>query len=488
MQRSYRCPYSVRALEAFVRDVAGLEIRQRRNNISFRNLSTRSALQIRHSSPRFLPSQAHNLASSADDAFVPFEIATDKSSSNTSHSNNIRETPEPFDPDQEPGSLEDFEPEITIHEEQAQTTADPIVRDARIQQSDLKDRDQAIDAIFFPDLIAQPESKSNGLDSLNQRLSIFSAPEPKQQYPGKNARKKARRAAEAGEIQTIPPTQTTQDSNTAILSEVSPKAVAKAKAKEDRKAKRAALRQEVQAAILEQAVQDQETADVASLIASATRPKPISQAKADKIALAIKARKAEEKAAKKAAVEKLVQEQAAAKQAKKERNRNSDRWKVQKAALEEKFGEQSWNPRKRISPDALAGIRALHAKSPEMFSTAVLAEHFKVTPEAIRRILKSKWQPTEEEAEERRERWEKRGERKWSEMAEQGLKPPKKWRERGVGKVGPGEVPPWKQPGKAGERWIQSTDADRFVMAGEQMAEEDYDEFEAEDSIASRIL
>ncbi|KAG9813439.1 hypothetical protein KCU68_g19945, partial [Aureobasidium melanogenum] len=68
------------------------------------------------------------------------------------------------------------------------------------------------------------------------------------------------------------------------------------------------------------------------------------------------------------------------------------------------------------------------------------------------------------------------------------LKPPKKWRERGVGKVGPGEVPPWKQPGKAGERWIESTDADRFVMAGEQTAEEEYDEFEVEDSIASRIL
>ncbi|KAG9530750.1 hypothetical protein KCU93_g2368, partial [Aureobasidium melanogenum] len=488
MQRPYRCPCSVRALEAFVRDVAGLDIRQRRNNISFRNLSTRSALQIRHSSPRFLPSQAHTLASSVNDTFVPFETATDKNSSSTAHSNSIQETLEPFDPDQEPGSSEDFEPEITIHGEQAQSTADPIVKDAQIQQSDLKDRDQAIDAIFFPDLLAKPELKPNDLHSLNQRLGIFSAPAPKQQYPGKNARKKARRAAQASETQTTLPTQATQNLETTTLSAESLKAAAKAKAKADRKAKRAALAQEVQAAVLEQAVQEQEAADVASLIASATGPKPISQAKADKIALAIKARKAEEKAAKKAAVEKLVQEQAAAKQAQKERNRNTDRWKVQKAALEEKFGEQSWNPRKRISPDALAGIRALHAKSPDVFSTAVLAEHFKVTPEAIRRILKSKWQPTEEEAEERRERWEKRGEKKWSEMAEQGLKPPKKWRERGVGKVGPGEVPPWKQPGKAGERWIESTDADRFVMAGEQMAEEEYDEFEAEDSIASRIL
>lgn len=488
MQRSYRCPCSVRALEAFVKDVAGLDLRQRRNNISFKNLSTRSTLQIRHSSPRFLPSQAHTLASSVDDAFVPFETATNKNSASTAPSNDLQETPEPFDPDQEPGSLENFEPEITINEDQAQTTADPIVRDARIQQLDLKERNQAIDAIFFPDLLAQPESKSGNLRSFNQRLNISSAPTMKQQYPGKNARKKARRAAQAGETQTILPTQTNHDLETTTLSAASSKAAAKAKAKADRKAKRAARVQEVQAAILEQAVQDQEAADVASLIASATGPKPVSQAKADKIALAIKARKAEEKAAKKAAVEKLVQEQAAAKQAQKERNRNSDRWKVQKAALEEKFGEQNWNPRKRISPDALAGIRALHAKSPDVFSTAVLAEHFKVTPEAIRRILKSKWQPTEEEAEERRERWEKRGEKKWSEMAELGLKPPKKWRERGVGKVGPGEVPPWKQPGKAGERWIESTDADRFVMAGEQMAEEEYDEFEVEDSIASRIL
>jgi hypothetical protein len=542
MQRSYRCHCSVRALEAFVRDVAGLDIRQRRN-IIFRNLSTRSALQVRHSSPRFRAAQAHGIASSLDDHFVPFETsthttsattihATPSESSSIAHSNDIQAAPEPFDPNKEPGSSEDFEPEVLIHEDQAITKADPIVREARIQQLDLRDRDQAIDAIFFPDLLAQPKLKSGELDSLSQRLNIFSAPTtPAQQYPGKNARKKARRAAEntgtpttlqkkatqtlkntkgsaaspeaaseaKGDRQSKRAEQTTQAEATLLEettgdreiisgSTLSSKAASKAKSKADRKAKRAALAQEIQTAILEQAAQDQETADVASLIASATGPKPISKAKADKIALAIKTRKAEEKAAKKAAVEKLVEEQAAAKEAQKERNRNMDRWKVQKAALEEKFGEQNWNPRKRISPDALAGIRALHAKSPDTFSTAVLAEHFKITPEAVRRILKSKWQPSEEEAEERRERWEKRGEKKWSEMAEQGLKPPKKWRDRGVGKAGPGEVPVWKQSGKVGERWIESTDADRFIMAGEQMAEEEYDEYVEEDSIASRIL
>ncbi|KAF1345296.1 hypothetical protein BDV97DRAFT_277516, partial [Delphinella strobiligena] len=119
-------------------------------------------------------------------------------------------------------------------------------------------------------------------------------------------------------------------------------------------------------------------------------------------------------------------------------------WMIQKAALQEKFGEQKWNPRKRISPDALAGIRAMHAAQPDLYSTEVLAHHFKVSPEAIRRILKSKWQPDEEAAEDRRKRWEKRGEKKWKEMVELGIRPPKKWREMGVGSVGNGETPAWK--------------------------------------------
>ncbi|KAI5270327.1 hypothetical protein E4T47_06347 [Aureobasidium subglaciale] len=498
MQRSYRCPCSVRALEVFVRDIAGLDIRQQRNFISFRNLSTRSTLQTRHSSTHSATSQAHAITRSLDDSFVPFESTATlgqsyttqnapSQSSLTTPSIDASNTPEPFDPDEELGSVEEFEPEITINEEHAQTEADPIVRDARIQHLDLKDRDQAIDAIFFPDLLAHTPPKVNDLQALGQRLNIFFPPTTAQNYPGKNARKKARKAAQAVEADPTPPKQPISKPKTSKKPAQTLELDAKAKAKADRKAKRAARTAEVQKAVLEQEAEDEETIDMASLIASATGPKPLSEAKAKKIALAIKARKAEEKAAKKAAMEKLVEQQAAAKEAQKERNRNKERWQVEKAVLQEKFGEQGWNPRKRISPDALAGIRALHAKSPETFSTPVLAGHFKIPPEAIRRILKSKWQPNEEEAEERRERWEKRGEKKWSEMAEQGIKPPKKWRERGVGKVGPGEVPPWKQPGKAGERWIESTDADKFVVAGDQVAEEDMDEFDDVD-IASRIL
>ena len=109
-------------------------------------------------------------------------------------------------------------------------------------------------------------------------------------------------------------------------------------------------------------------------------------------------------------------------------------WQVQKSALAEKFGDQGWSPRKRLSPDALEGIRALNSQYPQTYTTPTLADRFKVSPDAIRRILKSKWRPNEQEEEDRRRRWDKRGEGIWGQMVELGVKPPKKWREMGVGK------------------------------------------------------
>ncbi|PWY71665.1 mitochondrion organization and biogenesis protein [Aspergillus heteromorphus CBS 117.55] len=105
--------------------------------------------------------------------------------------------------------------------------------------------------------------------------------------------------------------------------------------------------------------------------------------------------------------------------------RKPEKWEIQKHALEEKF-QQGWNPPKKLSPDALEGIRHLHKTAPEKFTTPVLAEEFKVSPEAIRRILKSKWRPSAEETEDRRQRWEKRHDRIWGHMSELGLRPPRK--------------------------------------------------------------
>ncbi|CCG82328.1 Required for respiratory growth protein 9, mitochondrial [Taphrina deformans PYCC 5710] len=66
-----------------------------------------------------------------------------------------------------------------------------------------------------------------------------------------------------------------------------------------------------------------------------------------------------------------------------------------------------WSPRKKLSPDAMAGIRTLQRTNPE-YDVPRLADLFKVSPDAIRRILKSKWIPTPQEAKDRDERWKKR--------------------------------------------------------------------------------
>ena len=123
----------------------------------------------------------------------------------------------------------------------------------------------------------------------------------------------------------------------------------------------------------------------------------------------------------------------------------TEHWQLQKEALQSKFGDEGWNPRKKLSPDAMEGIRAMNAQYPEQFTTPVLAEQFGVSPEAIRRILKSKWRPSANEAEQRNARWDRRGERIWSKLADMGLRPPKKWREMGVGKAKGGQAPKWSR-------------------------------------------
>jgi hypothetical protein len=115
-------------------------------------------------------------------------------------------------------------------------------------------------------------------------------------------------------------------------------------------------------------------------------------------------------------------------------------WMTQKAALKKKF-PGGWNPRKKLSPDALVGIRMLHKQFPEEYTTEVLAQKFEVSPEAIRRILKSKWTPGPEEELERQERWHNRGKKVWTHWAALGKKPPRKWRAEGITRD-----PIWNKP------------------------------------------
>ncbi len=103
--------------------------------------------------------------------------------------------------------------------------------------------------------------------------------------------------------------------------------------------------------------------------------------------------------------------------------RPREHWQIQKDALKKKFGKEGWSPRKKLSPDTMEGIRALHEQYPQRYTTPVLAEQFKVSPEAIRRILKSRWRASPEKMEERRARWAKRHDRIWDAQAEMGLRP-----------------------------------------------------------------
>lgn len=127
-----------------------------------------------------------------------------------------------------------------------------------------------------------------------------------------------------------------------------------------------------------------------------------------------------------------------------ETNPGRPAWMVEKEAVKRKLNGQGWNPRKKLSPDTMEGIRHLNQTQPTRFTTPVLAQHFQVSPEAIRRILKSKWRPSDEEQEDRIRRWDKRGEQIWTNLVELGVKPPKKWREMGVGRAESGKKPRWK--------------------------------------------
>lgn len=123
-------------------------------------------------------------------------------------------------------------------------------------------------------------------------------------------------------------------------------------------------------------------------------------------------------------------------------------WRVHKEAIKRKLDGAAWSPSKKISPEAMEGVRALNASYPDQFTTPVLAQHFQISPDAVRRILKSKWRASGELEEERMERWERRGERIWKALVEKGVHAPKKWREKGIG-AGPrrasqGKVTSWR--------------------------------------------
>jgi hypothetical protein len=72
------------------------------------------------------------------------------------------------------------------------------------------------------------------------------------------------------------------------------------------------------------------------------------------------------------------------------------RWAQHRASMKTKF-PKGWAPPHKLSRAAMDGLRALNAHDPDTFTTPVLADKFRISPEAVRRILRGKWQPTQEQ-------------------------------------------------------------------------------------------
>ncbi|KAJ2557458.1 Required for respiratory growth protein 9 mitochondrial [Coemansia sp. RSA 1933] len=76
-------------------------------------------------------------------------------------------------------------------------------------------------------------------------------------------------------------------------------------------------------------------------------------------------------------------------------------WQRRKIELKLKLKEEGWNPEKKIATSSMEKIRLLNAEFPDVWTMQRLSKQFKVSQEAIRRILKSKFQPSETHTKER---------------------------------------------------------------------------------------
>ncbi|KPV75584.1 uncharacterized protein RHOBADRAFT_9325, partial [Rhodotorula graminis WP1] len=66
-------------------------------------------------------------------------------------------------------------------------------------------------------------------------------------------------------------------------------------------------------------------------------------------------------------------------------------WRKHQNAMRTKF-PAGWSPPKRLSREAMDLVRTLARSDPAQYTVARLADRFKVSPEGIRRILKSNFE------------------------------------------------------------------------------------------------
>ncbi|KAJ2016355.1 hypothetical protein GGH13_006767 [Coemansia sp. S155-1] len=79
-------------------------------------------------------------------------------------------------------------------------------------------------------------------------------------------------------------------------------------------------------------------------------------------------------------------------------------WQRRKIELKLKLGSEKWEPAKKIATSSMEKIRLLNSEFPEVWTMQRLSEQFKVSQETVRRILKSRFQPSEQRTERREQK------------------------------------------------------------------------------------
>ncbi|KAG0263698.1 Required for respiratory growth protein 9 mitochondrial [Mortierella polycephala] len=73
-------------------------------------------------------------------------------------------------------------------------------------------------------------------------------------------------------------------------------------------------------------------------------------------------------------------------------------WKKHKEAIKKKLLGKTWNPKRKITRQAMEEVRYLRKQFPEEWTTGKLALHYNVTGEDIAKILRTNFQPPSERA------------------------------------------------------------------------------------------
>ena len=82
---------------------------------------------------------------------------------------------------------------------------------------------------------------------------------------------------------------------------------------------------------------------------------------------------------------------------------NLNYWINHKNAVRNKVGS-NWNPKKKLSRGAMIGMKDLNRFDNKQFNVKTLSDKFKVSPESVRRILKSNFKPSDLKAFKQNER------------------------------------------------------------------------------------